>query len=179
MRWDDYERIWRDRHPGLRYYGRPHPLDSNLDESSISAIRHRSSTMDRGMQTDEWTGGYQWPRPNRGDRTFEEALSSVQVLMMTVEDTHAIHSSSNTDARLVTRRPKQLAPLQLECNTIVNTPKRRTKRKSTQISNIRSVSLSSWKRISHLDMEVSPSPSQPVQPNTFALSINVTIREQS
>ena len=43
--------------------------------------------------------------------------------MMTVEDTHAIHSSSNTDARLVTRRPKQLAPLQLECNTSFNTPK--------------------------------------------------------
>ena len=75
VRWDDYERIWRDRHPGLNYYGRPHPPDSNLVESAISATRHRSSTMDRGMQTDGWTGGYRWPRPSphRSGLTFEES----------------------------------------------------------------------------------------------------------
>ena len=115
VHWNDYERIWRDRHPGLRYYGRPPTFDSTYDGPSISATRQRTILIDRGMQTDAYTGGYKWPRPapKRGDRTFEEALSSVQALMMTVEEDNppVLHSSKSQNS--FQQRAKQLAQIQI------------------------------------------------------------------
>ena len=62
VHWNDYERIWRDRHPGLRYYGRPPSSDHKFDEPSISATRQRTILVDRGRRTEGYTGGYEWPQ---------------------------------------------------------------------------------------------------------------------